>query len=621
MKFGTSAVRAAVAALLIAVAIGALPNVAAQESPDDPAASAWVDVSCWTEADGSSTCTFTPSGDVSWLSVPDGILCAPVIASGSASWGTDGLGQAIAGNSIILTFDGAVSAGGAGNYAGAIAGVPATIGGAGIVCGASSATVPSIDEVDDPTEIPSEPTTVLEVSGTPTSGDPVDHVEDVPTVVVNDEPEVTEPQPVSITVGAYDCAVDPGAADPSSVSSCSPSSGVSVAGTADGTDIGTQTTDGSGFASFSALPGTALVFTEDASTVPAGYVQSGNGTVGGTAAEGLTLVFVHIGNGRLQIVAGSCPTAGETRTEFRVIEPKSISAQAAPACAVQDGATFTVSGAGLGGDLIVTTGSDGAWRGFLPAGTYTVTDDSGAAAEVTIAIDDISVVIAVDYVSAPLGVVNVSRFACKNQDSGGVAIDLSGNRPAYRDDVDCTTSTGDVTIDVQAEVTTQAAASFSLGPDGVEEVELPSGSYVITDVATGKIQRFDLSAGTRVYLAIVDRIVGGNGVGGGGGDDGGGSDGTGNPGGMTPTPVSGGGDGGSSNGDGTDVDSGSTDGGTDTGAPAAGAGTDELSGVTTLPATGSRSNGATEAPLLVLLLIAGLAGTAGAVYAARRRAA
>lgn len=623
MKLGTNVLRATVAALLIAVAIGALPRVAAQEDASSGSA-ARVDVSCWSTGSETTACAFTPSGNVSWLSVPAAILCAPVVDAGAAASGADGFGQAIAGDAIVLTFAGAVTAGGTASYAAEVDGVSTSVGGSSIACDSSdSGPISSADEVDGSADSATGdgaggPT--ADVQASPTAGEPNDGQGDLPPVA-DDEgtSEPTEIADVTVTVGAYDCTVDPGADDPATVAGCSPSAGLDISGTADGNDLGTVTTDGTGLAVFTAPDGSAVAFTEDAATIPAGYVQVGSGSVSGTAAEGLVLTLVHVGNGRLQLVAGSCPTAGETRTEFRVIEPNSVTAAATPACAVQKGATFAISGDGSIGDLTVTTGDDGAWRGHLPAGTYTVTDDSGANAQVTVVADEISIVITVDYVAAPLGVVNVSRFACDRQETSGIAIELSGKRPPYRNDDDCTVSTGDIAIDVLAEVSTSSAKSFSLGPDGTEEVGLPSGSYVITDLATGRTATFDLNAGTRIYVAIVDRVVGGDGIGG-GSDDGGGSDGTGSPGGdTTPTPGAGNGNAG---GDGTAVDGGSTDGGTDTGTGGtdeAGTGADEVAGVTTLPVTGARNSGGVSDALLELLLIAVAAGAVGATIAARRR--
>jgi hypothetical protein len=628
MKNGTALLRALAAALLVVVLTGAWSHVSAQDSDSGASdiSQTSVDVSCWSDADsGGTACAFapTPAGSVSYLTVPSALLCAPVLSTGAADWTADGISQSIddANPSIVLIFDGVVSAGGGGSYGADLDGAGgASITGAGVACGDNTSGDVGGQAVDDPTAVPTDDSAQSAeepVDATPTSVDTSDGNGDTPDPVVTEEPTVeNQAATVSVTVGAFDCAVDPGAADPSTVAECQPSAGVGIDGNADSVDLGTLTTDGTGYVVFTVDDQSALTFTEDPVTIRAGYSELGSGTLTATASDGLVLNFVHIGGGRLQLVNGSCPTAGDTRTEFRIIEPQSVAAAATPACSVTPGAVFTISGDALAGDLVVTTGDDGSWRGYLPAGDYTVTENaSGASANLTVVADDITVAIAVDYVSAPLGVVNVSRFQCDNQDSGGIAIAFSGKKPTFASDHDCTPTNGDITIDVQSEVSTSSYSSFSLGANGVAEVELPSGSYLITDVSTGKTATFDLDAGTRLYIAIVDKVVGGESVGGGGGDDPGGSDGTGS---SDPTPVPGGGQG-SDDGsvDGTGVDAGSTDGGVDAGADGTGA-DDGVADISSLPNTGARERDRSgEAWIALMLALAGAAGATG--YALRRR--
>lgn len=627
MKIGSKLFHAiAAAALVLALSSAWLP-ASAQDA--DPGAS--VDVSCWANPDsGGTDCAFTPgpAGAVSYLTVPAGVLCATVLSTGAADWSGDGISQSITTEnpSIVVSFDGVVSVSGGASYGADLEGVGGTtIGGSGVVCGDGDGTTGS-QEVDDPTEVPTDvvdqPTDVPN-EGTPTSEDTGDN----PDPVVTDEPTVEpEATTITVTVGAFDCATDPGAADPSTFAGCLPAAGVEISGTADSTPLGPSVTDESGYVSFTIDAGTANVtFTENPATIRAGYAELGSGSVSATPSDGLVLTFAHLGGGRLQIINGSCPTSGESRTEFRVIEPRSVSEAATSSCTLTENAAFTISGAALAGDIVVTTGSDGAWRGYLPAGDYTVTENAtGESTGVTVVADDISVIIAVDYVAAPLGVVNVSRFTCENQETGGLLIQFSGHASAYGDDADCSPSNQDITIDVQSEVTTESIASFRLGSDGVAEVELPSGSYRITDVATGKFADFNLDAGRRVYATILDRVVRTGSIGGGDDDDGG-NDGTGNNngGGNSGGGSNGGGDTGGGNAggssDGTGVSGGGgTDGGVDAGV-SGGSETDDLAAVTALPNTGGRSDDGSSIAWLLLVIALGAAG--GGAYARKRRAA
>jgi len=618
-------VRAVAALLLFSAIVGSIGTAAAQ---DGDSASPSVGVSCWSDtASGGTACSFAPDpvGSVDWLSVPSSVFCAPVIDTGAASWDGDGVSQSIddSNSAIILTFDGIVSAGGSASYNANVVGVGAsTIGGSALGCDNSSdgGSVGS-DEIDDPTEIPPD----VPVVGTPDDGSGpanIDDTGDTPPSTIDEAPTDQTTSDVvnaSITVIIYDCSVDPSGADPATVGGCLPSAGVNVSGTADSGTLGTQTSDGAGAATFSAVPNDAITFTEDASTVHVGYAPIGSGSVGGTASDGLVLTISNIASGRLQIVNGSCPTAGETRTEFRVIEPQSVTADATPACEVTPGASFTISGGGLSGAITVTTGNDGAWRGYLPAGRYTVADAAGNSTDVTVADGDISVVIAVDYVSAPLGVVNISRFNCTKQASPGIIIVVSSGKSSYATDANCTAVTGEVTIDVQSEVSTTSLASVQVGANG-EDVELASGSYVLTDSGTGKTQSFDVSAGSRVYVAIVDKsTVGGTGV---GGDDpdAGGSNGSGGSEKPTPHPGSDNGDNSGSDGSGVSdtgnsaVDSSSTDGSVD---GDVGSGTDDVSAVNALPNTGTKSGDGSLGLWLTLLLALSALGVAGSIVVRR----
>src|SRR5262249_49387925 len=159
----------------------------------------------------------------------------------------------------IITFEGVVSPGGGAGYGADLEGASGeTIGGAGIVCDGSDANVGS-QEVDDPTEVPTEAdaqptqeTSQATPTGGHTAGETRSGDDASPDPIVTEQPTVeTQDTAVSVSVAAWDCAVDPGKADPSTVSGCEPSVGVSINGNADSVDLGSQSTDSSGFVAFS----------------------------------------------------------------------------------------------------------------------------------------------------------------------------------------------------------------------------------------------------------------------------------------------------------------------------------------------------------------------------------
>jgi len=248
----------------------------------------------------------------------------------------------------------------------------------------------------------------------------------------------------------------------------------------------------------------------------------------------------------------------------------------------------------------VTTGDDGNWRGFLPAGTYTVTSVfSGVSGDVNVIVDDISFVKVVDYYSRPLAVLNVSRFACEDPNPTGISVSVSDGPPDAWNDNACSPAEGRVRIDVTSEVSAASVGTYAFDSSGQIEVDLEPGSYRVTDVASGEYVDVNLEAGVRVWTLIQDVITGSGGVGEGPGGDGTGAnpDGIGNP------------NGGPGIGD-------STNGGVDAGAISGAEDYDaELAGVTRLPDTGA--GGASHDGILAVIVLASAALLCG--FGARRR--
>jgi hypothetical protein len=411
---------------------------------------------------------------------------------------------------------------------------------------------------------------------------------------------------VTATINFFDCTADPGDVAPGDSALCSPSVGVAIAVTVDGVPAGIETSDGSGVATVDAPDGSSVQVVEDQTTIPVGYSPYGDGVINFTAAVGLERTFVHLPTadlGRMQIISGTCPTSGDSGTVFRVIEPGPHLA-AANSCAATGNVPFVITGGALGAGLAVGTGDDGNWRGFLPAGDYVITSADSVTADLTIYNEDITVVVAINYVAQPTGSLSIKRWECSSDPNAQVTIDVSETAPD--DPADCTPSNGYVTL---TEVGSSADPAELLMDNGAASIELKPASYVLTDETSGETASFEIAAGQTLYATII----------GGPADDGsGGSAGNGTDGNGTGNGSDGNGTGNGSDGNGTGDGNGSTDGGGnggDTGGDSSGTGDGS---VTTLPDTGIHQ----PAPADSLPLggaAAMLALVIGAAYVQRRR--
>jgi LPXTG-motif cell wall-anchored protein len=128
-------------------------------------------------------------------------------------------------------------------------------------------------------------------------------------------------------------------------------------------------------------------------------------------------------------------------------------------------------------------------------------------------VDDISVVIVIDYYSRPVGVLNISRFACEDPNPVGIAISVLASQPDVWTNEDCTPATGDVTIDVVSEVSAASIGTFSIEASGQVDVELDPGNYQVTDVASGLSTIVGIEGGIRVWTLIQDSVTQSGGIG------------------------------------------------------------------------------------------------------------
>ncbi len=304
-------------------------------------------------------------------------------------------------------------------------------------------------------------------------------------------PEADPPVPdITVPITVYNCTEDPGADDPATSGVCSGADGVEITYSIDGGSEGTVTTSGGGFASVDAPEGSQLYLEEAA---PSGYYPLGNGAAWiDPVADGVSVTFVNIlaeVQGRLQIAAGTCPTSGDERTEFKVIGPNTISVASTPACGPNGGAVFTITGGNLpAGGIQAVTDSNGEWRGFLPAGDYTITDDSGASETVTVVAEGITVVIVIDYYRPPTGQLVIEKWLCTEGAEEGteIIIDGEGGGPS------CNLSDGNLALQSVSEGT---QVTFPLGDDGQTTMELPAGEYVLIDKDSGASTTIVVNAG------------------------------------------------------------------------------------------------------------------------------
>ncbi len=587
--------RALIVFLMIATLLVATRGAAfAQDTAGTPivATNDSVTVACTYEGTANqSTCDFTlvdtDQSSPTALTILASELCASPIGIGSTVSGGGAFTQDVtaSGATATLTFAGQVSqTSGPATYRITVSGQDVAISGDSISCAEATGSPPGNGSASE--------------AGSPSGNGGASEAASA-TVTPVPKPAVTA------TINFYDCTADPLDVAPAASSLCTQAAAVGASVTIDGVASTSITSNGSGIATVDAPEGSTVVVTEDQNTITSGYVPYGEGAVTFTAAAGQNFNFVHLPRpdvGRVQITSGTCPTSGDSRTSFRVIEPGLVTA-AASSCAFTPNVAFTITGGALASAFDVTTGSNGSWLGFLPGGDYTVTSADSTSASFTVYNEEIVVIIAIGYQAQPTGTLAVARWECAPVETAEVSIDVAAKKPG--NPADCAASNGGVSL---TEVGSSAdPAKFKLGDGGAFSVDLKPASYVLTDDASGQTASFTLGAGETLYATITGRPA----VGGTGGSAGNESDGN----------VSGG----NGSGNGADNGNGTADGGngvdsgagTANGANAGGASPVGAS-VTSLPDTGvheSRSN--SSLPLggaLITLLI-----VAAAAFAQRRK--
>lgn len=554
-------------------------SVAEEASP-----SYGVDVSCWPAGDGSqSTCSFTgyasDGAAIEALWVPAWIACAPVADAGGSTWTGDG--YHVEANSLSLTFDGAVSAGGGAGYMVRVAGSSVPADGSALVCSAATTTAeetttdPStegdgnepviVEEPVDDTPTQTEPDPGVgegsapssegteeaggsegsseaegegsdagnaigdegenstgsddSESDTPTEGSENEESEpsgpvgdgsapsgvETPSTTVQTESKDVSPADVDVdvTVEVFNCDIDPGASDPATLAECTLAEGVTVTASENAGAPAADTTVG-GQVTFSVPTGTSLTVTVEA---PADYLPLGSGSTTFPVTEPTTLVFVNVLEesggepqlGRLQLVHGSCPTTQPRDAKFVVVPPRSFRTAATTECGPTPFAVLTITGGTLpAGGIQAVTDDNGVWRGYLPAGEYTVTVDSGSQGGVPVVADELTAVVVIEYSVPANGSLTITRTVCTVGDQEGTELIVS-NQEIDTSGEGCGPANGQFML---TDLSDQQSIEFSLGNDGISTQQLPVGTYNLTDLTSGQDTNVTISEGASTFVAV-----------------------------------------------------------------------------------------------------------------------
>jgi hypothetical protein len=461
-------------------------SAAAQDGSD-------VLVACAQPLGTSSTECVVSAPGADQISVPANNVCA-AFTSTTGVFDGDSYVSPAGSPSVSFSFPGQVVIVEGGSYVISRSGSSATVTGNSIVCA----------EIDLPAEEPAgvEPPASTETApepsgdiggGTTDSGSGAEAGTDAATatngtdteiepaaVIVDPEttPESGIPaEPVRVSIVAYQCDVDPGATDPLTAG-CSLAAGLVFGASDSDGSLGTATTDSNGAAGFDSTAGNTFIVYQ--STMINGYRPTGDGRFEVQQLTGdLTLNFINVVRaelGRLQVVAGLCPTSTESRTEFTIADQSHFGTASLDACGPNPGAVFTLTSDALpGGSMTVRMEADGAWRGHVPAGTYTVTATDGTvSAPIVVIANAVSVAVAVTYVHQEQGTLELQHVFC----SAGTDGEYISVNPAGPADASC--APAQATLSVSDELNGGGATSILVAANGSTSVALKPGLYRVT---------------------------------------------------------------------------------------------------------------------------------------------
>jgi hypothetical protein len=297
---------------------------------------------------------------------------------------------------------------------------------------AQTEVVPAVDDSATQAD-PVETEVVTTDEGTPEATDPGVSPASVIVDPTNVPGELTD-TPATVTIFSYLCATDPGGSDPIAAG-CTAAAGVPYLATDNNGLSATQSTDGSGSTSFASVVGASFDVIQQASAATSGYVPLGDGHLEVISLQGDTaLTFINVAKletGRIQIVAGLCPTSGESRTEWNSNQPSTFAASEV-SCGPNVGAVFTLSSDALAeGSWSIRIEADGTWRGYVPVGEYVATSPDGYSTNLSVASAGLAIGVAITYVQQEPGTLLLEHFLCsEGVDGEYIEVDPAGNPDA-----------------------------------------------------------------------------------------------------------------------------------------------------------------------------------------------
>lgn len=370
---------------------------------------------------------------------------------------------------------------------------------------------------DDPGSGDSEETpgdlSETDTSLTSETGESEDSPSDVGDVPEASETESDEdvdtadvPEAFDVTVTVFNCETDPGDTAGASHPDCVvvPSAGVSAKSDA---GFESESTEADGMVVFTIASGLNVEFRQVEDTLAPGYLPRGDGTVVVLVDQLLEVELVNVAEevlaeGRFQVASGQCYTLGEPHTTFMVVGPMIRAADAS--CGPLGGADFLVTGGSLAEPLAVVTDGEGNWAGYLEPGEYQIAR-GGATESFSINLDEITVVVAIDYVTGPKGTLSIQRFSCTEGETSGVSIVIFDGGGGGPPDASCVPS--QAFVYVYSPGSSAQSLLFDLTSDAATaSVEMAAGNYVIQD-STGLEQAVSLEEGSFIQAIIAETVL------------------------------------------------------------------------------------------------------------------
>jgi hypothetical protein len=323
--------------------------------------------------------------------------------------------------------------------------------------------------------------------------------------VADDVDTAAEPVLHTVTVTVYNCETDPGDT-PQTHPDCTVVEAAGVVVQVDATEVGNQPTDAAGQTSFDLEEGKTASFSQTADTITDGFSPRGDGVIdllieGASAVNLINLADLE-DQGRFQLSNQQCYTSEEPHTEFLPVIGPMVRAASADCIGPLPGAEYTVTGGTLTEPLVLTADSGGGWTGYLDPGDYTIARN-GASTGFTIVINQITVVLTVDYVTGIKGTFAVTRYTCSEGASSGTVISIHDGGGGAPPNESCVPSEANVQLFAAG----SSADPLNLNGNGTE-VEVAVGDYVVRDISTVQ-HNVSIAAGGYVQALIVEtRLTG-----------------------------------------------------------------------------------------------------------------